>query len=211
MSVDRSPIAVRCFRAESWMQKASDVPVSDIDAKFIFLWIAFNALYGQPKYLKREPGFEVFGRDEETDIRNFLKVIHQLDRRGRIDTVIESLRYDVAELRDDLFLNKDCWIEWRKRDLQSAPERVKRPFLAGKRGVGLPGLFQSFYVLRNQLFHGCSSDKGTKNREALRRAVIVLDRLVRVFHDVAREHMNDYQLIRLLGELPYPPSVGGIG
>ena len=80
-----------------------------------------------------------------------------------------------------------------------------------KPDVGLPGLLKSLYVLRTQLFHGCSTDKGTKNREALKRAVVVLDKLVRVFHDVAKERMNDRQLIRLLGELPYPPSIGGIG
>jgi hypothetical protein len=169
MNQDRPPVAVRCFRAKSWIQKATDVSAGDIDSKFIFLWIAFNALYGQPKYLKREAGYEMYGLDEATDIKNFFEVIHQLDRRGQIDNAIESLRHDVDDLRGDLFLNKQCWIEWRKRELQSVLERVKRPFLAGKRDVGLPGLLKSLYVLRNPLFHGCSTDKGTKNREALKR------------------------------------------
>jgi hypothetical protein len=75
MSVDRLPIAVRCFRAESWIKKAGNVSETDIDGRFIFLWIAFNALYGQPKYLRREPGCEMYGRDEETDLKKFLDVI----------------------------------------------------------------------------------------------------------------------------------------
>jgi len=211
MSVDRLPIAVRCFRAESWMQKAGDVSESDIDERFIFLWIAFNALYGQPKYLKWEPGCEIHGRDEEMDIKKFLDVIYRLDKRGQIHTELEPLKQDVDELTHDLFLNKQCWIGWYRRGLRSVAERVKRPFLAGKRDVGLTGLFQSLYVLRNQLFHGCSTEKGTKNREALRRAVKVLDILVRVFHNIAKEHVSDRRLIHLLGELPFPPSVGGVG
>ena len=204
-------IAVRCFRAESWMRKAENVPESDIDERFIFLWIAFNALYGQPKYLKRELGCEIYGRDEEMDIKKFLDAICELDRRDQIHTKLKPLKQDIDELTNDLFLNKKCWIEWHKRGLESVAERVKRPFFAGKRGSGLTGLFQSLYVLRNQLFHGGSTEKGTKNREALKRAVGVLDILVRAFHDIAKEHVNDRRLIRLLGELPYPPSVGGVG
>ena len=177
MSVDRSPIAIRCFRSESWMRKARDISPSDIDARFIFLWIAFNALYGQPKYLKREPGCEIYGLDEEMDIKKFVEVISHLDRKSQIRTELEPLKQDIDELTKDLFLNKQCWIGWYKRELQSVDERVKRPFFAGKRGAGLTGLFQSLYVLRNQLFHGCSTTgvEGTKNREALKRAVGVLD------------------------------------
>jgi hypothetical protein len=134
-----------------------------------------------------------------------------LDKGGRILTELETLKQDVDELTHDLFLKKQCWIGWYKRGLQSVAERVKRPFLAGKRDVGLTGLLQSLYVLRNQLFHGCSTEKGMKNREAVKKAVRALDKLVRVFHDIAKEHVSDRRLIHLLGELPYPPSVGGVG
>lgn len=204
-------MAVRCFRADSWIKKAEDLSDSDIDGRFIFLWIAFNALYGQPKYLKREPGCEMYGRDEEMDIKKFLDVIYQLDRKGRIHTELEPLRHDIDELTNDLFLNKQCWIGWYKRGLQSVADRLRHRFLAGKRDVGLTGLFQSLYVLRNQLFHGCSTVEGTKNREALKRAVKVLRILVQIFHDIAREEMGDRRLIQLFGEIPYPPSVGGVG
>jgi hypothetical protein len=48
MTVDG--LALRCYRARSWMRRASDPgSAMDLDGRFIFLWIAFNALYGQAK------------------------------------------------------------------------------------------------------------------------------------------------------------------
>lgn len=47
--VDDEAIDIRLRHARSWLRKASGTAsVHDIDAQFIFLWIAFNALYGTP-------------------------------------------------------------------------------------------------------------------------------------------------------------------
>jgi hypothetical protein len=37
---------IRLRRARSWLRKAGEAATRDMDAQFIFLWIAFNALYG---------------------------------------------------------------------------------------------------------------------------------------------------------------------
>ena len=64
--------ALTCYRARSWIQRATD-PRSpmDLDGRFIFLWIAFNALYGQAKYRLRGPG----RGPEERDIETFLGLV----------------------------------------------------------------------------------------------------------------------------------------
>jgi len=102
MGFDRPPIAFRYFRADSWIKKVEDLAGSDIDGRFIFLWVAFNARYGQPKYLKKEPGCERYGRDEEMDIQKFLDVIYQLERKGQIHTAPDPLNQDIEELTNDL-------------------------------------------------------------------------------------------------------------
>jgi len=201
----RSPISTRCYRAESWIRKANALPQSDTDGRFVFYWIAFNALYGQPKYL---PGSD---SDEESDIKKFFAAIIPLDRRNLIRSELDGLKFDVDELTNDIFLNKRCWVEWHQRELETARERIKYPFFAGKRDFGLTGMFKSLYVLRNQLFHGCSADRGSKNRDALKRAVKVLGILVPIFKEIVNEQENDGRLNALLGELPYPPSTDGIG
>jgi len=109
------------------------------------------------------------------------------------------------------YLNKQCWIDWHKRGIQSVTERAKRSFFAGKRDVGLKGLFQSLYLLGDQLFHGCSTDQGRRNREALSRAVRVLEKLVPIFRTITKQQMSDSRLIQLVSGIPYPSSVGGIG
>ena len=69
MSSIRTPITIRCHRAASWIAKTSTAAKrdpDDLDAQFIFYWIAFNALYGQPKYLTDQ------GPDEWNQIDEFL-------------------------------------------------------------------------------------------------------------------------------------------
>ena len=170
MSVDRSPIAIRCFRYESWMRKARDISPSDIDARFIFLWIAFNALYGQPKYLKREPGCEIYGLDEEMDIKKFVEVISHLDRKSQIRTELEPLKQDIDELTKDLFLNKQCWIGWYKRELQSVDERVKRPFFCRKtrrrpNGIVSKPLCSKKSALSWMFHYRCRGDEESRGSE----------------------------------------------
>ncbi len=67
-------------------------------------------------------------------------------------------------------------------------------------------LFGRLYVLRKQIFHGCSKDRGAKNRPSLRAAVPVLERLVSVFIDLVDGRAGDEALLE---NPPYPPSQGG--
>src|SRR5262245_15532459 len=93
--------ALRCYRARSWIRRATDPELmKDPDARFIFLWIAFNALYGQAKYRRQGLG----SSREERDIEQFLSLVVRLDREGRIDRELRSVRRAVEELRADPFL-----------------------------------------------------------------------------------------------------------
>ena len=105
MTPKRNPIDSRCYRAESWMNKLLDSNGEDLDAKFIFCWIAFNALYGQPKYLPHRKGYEW------NDIDKFLSCLTDLDTVGQIKTTCTSkpLRDFIYDLTTDQYLNDDCW------------------------------------------------------------------------------------------------------
>jgi len=207
MTQKRSPIDSRCFRAESWMNKLLDSNEEDLDAKFIFCWIAFNALYGQPKYLSHREG------SEWSDIDKFLSCLTALDTVGQIKTTCnsDSLRGSISDLTTDHYLNDGCWVGWYERDVDELSLREKHAYPYKRKGSDLAKLFSQIYVLRKQLFHGCSANKGSKNREALKRSVRVLSDLIPIFIKFVRANANDEHLKALLKDLPYPPTRGGTG
>jgi hypothetical protein len=151
-------------------------------------------------------------RGELADIARFLDVIMDLREAAIIREKLTELKIDRDEIINDIFLSKDCWEEWHRRGLVNAADRVKHgPLFDHKHGDIVHELFQRLYVLRNQVFHGCSADGSTKNREAIRRAARILHDLVPLFVEVLRENGDHPAVKRLLDDLPYPPSVGGIG
>ena len=69
----------RLYRAKSWIQRAAALRrIGDLDGQFMFYWIAFNALYGQAKYLAED------WQSEEASVRSFLGPMGRLGR-GRRD------------------------------------------------------------------------------------------------------------------------------
>jgi len=55
---------LRSYRAASWIRRAKETDAADLDAQFIFYWIALDALYGQAEYLNRQ-----------SDLRRFLEAV----------------------------------------------------------------------------------------------------------------------------------------
>ena len=179
----------------------------DRDAKFIFCWIAFNALYGQPKYLPHRKGYEW------NDIDKFLSCLTDLDTVGQIKTtcISERLRDFIDDLTTDHYLNDDCWEGWYNRDVDERLLREKHAYPSKRKKSDLADLFSHIYVLRKQLVHGCSANKSLKNRVALERSVAVLSGLIPIFIEIVRANANDEHLKALLKDLPYPPTRGETG
>src|SRR5262249_46571787 len=65
-------VGLRVHRSRSWLRKARKA--DDLDSQFVFLWIAFNALYGRPRYLP-----EVW-TDEARDLRTFIGKLEEASR-----------------------------------------------------------------------------------------------------------------------------------
>jgi hypothetical protein len=198
-----SSTALRCKRAQSWLRRAREVThPADLDARFIFLWIALNALYGQAKY--RLPPDEQTG--ERRDIRDFANCIARLDRRA-IQLVLRDprLQADVRALLDDRYLDLGCWRRWDEKGIVDKAERDASCAELSQHGSDLITLLNRLYVLRNQIFHGCSTDRSSKNRPSLKAAVPVLEHLVDAFIAVVRDQGSGKPF---LAKPPYPPSQG---
>jgi hypothetical protein len=195
--------ALRHARAESWRSRARRTS-GDLDAQFIFSWIAFNALYGQARYRETDDR----PRSEMRDIEHFLKLMLQLDARS-VSAVLreQTLRPHFDCLLGDKFLHDCCWKAWDREEIVDRDRREALvPHCNEKHDHQLIQLFRRLYVLRKQIFHGCSKDGSSKNRPSLRAAAPVIARFVDTFAEIVSRKEGTDQVIRLLGAPPYPPT-----
>ena len=200
MNKPRSTIDIRCHRANSWIRRAENLSASDLDGKFIFYWIAINALYGQPKYLERPEE----RTNDLADLQTFLNSLYPLDEHGQILAAIKSLEQDSNQLLKERYLCDWCWKYWQANKLVTADERKKESCAHPGKGNDLNRLFGRLYVLRKQLFHGCSSEGGSKNRHMLKQAVHVLENLALPLQKLVRERGKSLPILKTLS---YPPTI----
>lgn len=172
-------LVLRSHRALSWLQRAelSD----DLDGRFIFLWIAFNAAYAT----------EIDDRyrlSEQETFKQFLQKLCELDQQTRR---IEGLVWNeypktIRALLDNPYVFQSFW-EYQAGKIQQADwkERFaggkKRAALAlGQRDtpVVLGIVFNRLYTLRNQLVHGGATWNGSVNRDQLQSCTDLMGKLV---------------------------------
>lgn len=196
-----SASALRCKRARSWLRRAKEeVAVPDLDARFIFLWIALNALFGRAKYR--------LAADERTaefkDLREFVNSMCRLDQ-GAVQRALRDphIREHVRVLLDDRYLDNKCWQRWDEKNITDKTARESCCVASSEYQSELVTLFSRLYVLRNQIFHGCSTDRSSRNRPSLMAAVPVLEKLVHAFIGVV-EFRGSGETI--MAKPPYPPS-----
>lgn len=194
-------IDIRLKRARSWFRKATGAAVHhDIDAQFIFLWVAFNALYGTPRY---------HGNDNPkgNEINDFTRFLGAVEKRscGAVEKALRPLEDDVERLMRSPFLDIECWRKWDMEGIRDRQKRVSsaRNVYAG--GFHLDQLFRRIYTLRNQLLHGAATDGGQRNRESLKHAVPILCTAVKVIINLVDEYRTQ---IHGLEPIPFPPSLG---
>lgn len=154
---------IRLHRAISWLKRA-EAETADHDARFIFLWIAFNAAYAQ------EFGFE---KPERDLLRAFLARLVGVDAGGALHQVLfKEFTGPVRLLIDNKFVFDPFWRALRDHDSsQEWGERFMRDKRAALKAVVdkdtvkvLEVVFDRLYVLRNQLVHGGATWNGKVNR-----------------------------------------------
>ena len=203
-------VALRLYRARSWLRKsrkAGSTTPPDLDAQFIFLWIAFNALYGKRRRRDTPAGSQL-GRTatEVGDISRFLESVERLSG-GKVAALLRRppIAVSATKVLDNPFLDLDCWERWENDGIRDRQQRLAIPRRSyGGQPPTVP-VFRQLYTLRNQLLHGAASDTGRRNRESLRHAIPVLDAVVDMLIQLVEEH---HARIPGLHPAPFPPSTG---
>ncbi|MDO5505123.1 MAG: HEPN domain-containing protein [Pseudoxanthomonas suwonensis] len=194
-------LRVRMHRAISWLDRAEHA-ADDLDARFIFLWIAFNAAYAS------EFGFEQTARSQ---VRAFVERLVKLDD-GRLHHVLfEQFPGPVRTLLDNRFVFEPFWRALREHD---PSERWKAQFDHERRlalravmehGTAslLATVLDRLHVLRNQLVHGGATWNSGANRRQIKDAVAILGTVLPVMLQLMMDHPDEP-----FGEIAYPVLPG---
>ena len=192
----------RLHRAESWIDRAKGLKAQEWDeGPFIFYWIAFNALYGQHDEMRET---------DSKDVEKFLERICKLDQKdGSLSLILDDIhiKRKMDSLIKNQYLSEIYWREkgrWRKFKLDQDNDHKKAQIAYKQRELDeyLTILFKRLRVLRNQIFHGCSTDKSRSNKGSLRPALEILEKLVPQFLEIFRAHGQREKW----GKVPYPRS-----
>lgn len=174
-------LSLRVHRALSWLQRA-EKETEDNDARFIFLWIAFNGAYAN----------ELSDRQEFTERKVFTNFLQRL-----IDADSEKLLYNILweefpnSIRlfiDNKFVYQPFW-DYHNGDESKAnwEETFKQSRAKAHKAIGamdtlnvLAVIFDRLYVLRNQLIHGGATWNSRVNRDQLKNGADIMSHLVPV-------------------------------
>ena len=189
---------VRLHRAISWLARAEQES-DDPDARFIFLWIAFNAAYA------KQFGFEQTERDQ---LQEFIKSLVKVDSTGLLkEAVFSQFSGPIRILIENKFVFEPFWKAFRDHDssdrwksqFQDINQRALAAVMASRTEVVLEIVFERLYVLRNQLVHGGATWNSQVNRAQVSDGARILGTLVPLIIGL----MIDYPELDF-GEILYP-------
>lgn len=192
-------LALRVHRSLSWLGRAEQA--DDVDGRFIFLWIAFNAAYATEID-------ESSRLSEQETFKAFLSKLSELDKQGRIsDLVWKEFSGSIRILLDNPFVFHSFWefqrgkiseADWQNRF--ASGKRQAQVALASNDSAAVLGVvFNRIYVLRNQLMHGGATWNSQVNRDQLRDCVNLLGKLVPVVIEIMLDNPHT-----LWGDASFP-------
>lgn len=193
-------LSLRTHRALSWLDRAEQ-ETSDDDARFLFLWIAFNAAYAN----------ELPDRQAFTERRLLVRFLNRLvmsDRDSLLHEIVwNQFSNSIRVLIDNKFVFQPFWDhrsgrvserEWR--------EGFDKSKAAAHRALGrtdttrvLAVVFDRLYTLRNQIVHGGATWNSGVNRAQMKDGASILGHLVPVVIHLMMENHD-----QVWGEACYP-------
>ena len=193
-------LSLRTHRALSWLGRAEQETTDD-DARFLFLWIAFNAAYAN----------EILDRKAFTERRLFLQFLNRLvesDKEELISEIVwNQFSSSIRVLIDNKFVFQPFWDHQAGLVSESNwKEAFENSKTAANRALGrtdttrvLAVIFDRLYTLRNQIVHGGATWNSGVNRAQMKDGTNILGFLVPTVIHLMMENHN-----QLWGDPCYP-------
>ncbi len=172
-------LGLRVHRALSWLNRAEREP-EDPDARFVFLWIAFNAAYASelPDHWRLS---------ERKRLRHFFARLETMDEQQLLYRILwEQFSQPIRLLIDNPYVYQPFWdhqrgsitsADW-QAGFDKARQSAHRALGSGQTGRLLMVVFDRLYTLRNQLVHGGATWQSSVNRDQVRDGTRILGQLV---------------------------------
>lgn len=186
-------VGLRVHRAVSWIGRA-EACRDDYDARFVFLWIAFNAAYAD------EREFQSIASGERAAFVDYFGKLVGLDKERCIyNAVWEKFSGPIRLLMDNRFVFNPFWqhhngiegfVDWEER-LKASARGFTAAFKTGDTTRVLSFVFDRLYVLRNQLVHGGSTWNSAVNRAQVRDSAEILGFLMPVFVNIMMDNPQE--------------------
>jgi len=189
---------LRLHRAISWLQR-SERETDDLDARFIFQWVALNAAYAR----------ELSQTDSERQrFETFVAMLVQLDAAHSLhEALFQQFSGPIRILIDNRFVFQPFWTALREHDSSerwqvafvASKKRALQAIASGDTTTLLAVMFDRLYVLRNQLVHGGATWASRVNRSQVRDGAAILGVIVPQMLSIMLDHPeHDF------GEVLYP-------
>ncbi len=193
-------LALRVHRALSWFGRAEKLE-KDLDGRFIFLWIAFNAAYAT----------EIDERErlpEQDTFREFLGKLIALDTKKQVQELVwKEFTGSIRELLKNRYVFQDFWNahngtlardQWEPR-FERANHAAKAALARQDTITVLSIVLSRIYTLRNQLVHGGATWNSSVNRAQVRDCGNLMGKLVPVVIEIMLDNPKT-----LWGDACYP-------
>ncbi len=206
----------RIRRSLAWLERSRQESTEDMD-RFVFLWIAFNAAYGNEAALRDfvERDVEDERGSESYRFRTFLRNIVEKDADGNLERIVwEEFSGPIRILLGNPYVFRPFW-----RSVWN-PERDgdwRRSFEDSKKVAGsalarrdiftvLSVVFDRLYTLRNQIFHGGATWPGGFGKDQIRDGSRIMASLVPAILDIMQRDIDHNPDSDLWGKVAYPRS-----
>lgn len=191
-------LSLRIHRAISWLARAEQC--EDLDGRFVFLWISFNAAYSNDLGSISMAESEQFG--------GFIKKLVELDAQQKLyDITWQKYTSAIRVLLDNKYVYQPFWNhhnrisgfeDW-ENNFKASKQAANAALARKDTGTVLGIIFNRLYTLRNQIIHGGATYNSSANRNQLRDATAILDDLVPVLIEIMMDNSNAHW-----GEACYP-------
>ena len=184
--------SIRIHRSLSWIDRAEKKD-EDIDARFIFYWIAFNSAYSA---IQSNNYFDT----ERRVYKDFFEKILNHDQNEYVYNAIwQQFSGSVRSLLNNQFIYGPFWNfqnghegfeDWEQKFSESKSIALKA--LQNKNILFiLEILFDRLYTLRNQILHGGATWNGKVNRSQVKDGQSIIGFFVPNFLQIMMDNQNE--------------------
>jgi hypothetical protein len=189
----------------SWLERAEQEK-DDHDARFVFLWIAFNSAYAN----------EIQDREKFSEKRLLLNFLNRLIDSDKDQLLYNAVWHHFPESIRLLIGNRHVFQPFWDYQTGRIPETDWQEHFARKNAAATKALgnmdtkkvlaivFDRLYVLRNQVVHGGSTWNGTVNRSQVAAGANILAFVVPIVILLMMEHPEKHW-----GDPSYPVTETG--